>query len=335
MLSIRELRDRAVIRPIKRAVEDQLLDLPGVTAVDIGARHSAGRCTGQQVIIVSVARKKPRDQLEPGACVPSDVFGIPTDVIEEEPVLQHIHCAEDEPLPPRPRRGERTGVIGGGSGIGPCRAVHLAPPEVPVPGPHRRIGTLGALVVGTTPTAVTMGLTTFDVGCLDDGWSVGDRMFDPEDGRVHAELARAALSGRVDAAAVALAPGSATTCVVEGIGPVTGPATAYPGERVRKHGFGTGVTTGVVTSVDATVRIDHGEALGVRVLREQIRVVSSESRFCGPGDAGAAVLGPGGRVIGLHVAGSRGGAVGFASPIADVLEELDVELCTEPLRIHA
>ena len=56
---------------------------------------------------------------------------------------------------------------------------------------------------------------------------------------------------------------------------------------------------------------------------------------CSGFDAGAAVLGPGGRVIGLHVAGSRGGAVGFASPIADVLEELDVELCTEPLRIHA
>ncbi|SEG90140.1 hypothetical protein SAMN02982929_05157 [Saccharopolyspora kobensis] len=335
MLSIRELRDRAVIRPIKRAVEDQLLDLPGVTAVDIGAQHRAGRSTGQQVIVVSVVRKKPREQLKPGACVPADVFGIPTDVIEEQPVLQHIHCAENEPLTPRPRRAERPGVISGGSGIAPCRAVHLVPPDVAAAGPHRRIGTLGALVTGAAPMVVPMGLTTFDVGCLDDGWSVGDRMLDPEGGRVHAELARAALSGRVDAAAVALAPGSTTTCVVEGIGPITGPATAYPGERVRKHGFGTAVTVGVVTSVDATLRIDHGEALGVRILREQIRVVGPEARFCGPGDAGAAVLGPGGRVVGLHVAGSCDGAVGFASPIADVLAELDVELCTEPQRIHA
>ncbi|MER7013250.1 hypothetical protein ABT324_17670 [Saccharopolyspora sp. NPDC000359] len=324
-----------MIRPIKRAVEDQLLDLPGVTAVDIGEKLRAGRSTGQQVIVVSVARKKPREQLKPGACVPADVFGIPTDVVEEQPVLQHIHCAEHEPLTPRPRRAERTGVISGGSGVAPCRAVHLAPPDVREAGPHRRIGTLGALVTGVAPMAVAMGLTTFDVGCLDDGWSVGDQMLDPEGGRVHAELARAALSGRVDAAAVALAPGSATTCVVEGIGPITGPATAYPGERVCKNGFGTGVTTGVVTSVDATVRIDHGEALGVRVLREQIRVVGAGECFCGPGDAGAAVVGPGGRVIGLHVAGSCAGVVGFANPIADVLSELDVELCTEAQRIHA
>ncbi|MGP4015159.1 hypothetical protein [Saccharopolyspora sp. 5N708] len=333
MLSIRELRDRAVIRPIKRAVEDQLLDLPGVTGVDIGAKHRAGQSTGQQVIVVSVVRKKPREQLVPGTCIPGDVFGIPTDVIEEQPVLQHIHCARDEPMTPRQRRGERTGVVRGGSGIAPCRAVFLAPPTVAEAGEYRRIGTLGAVVTGTAPTVVPMGLTTFDVGCLDDAWAVGDRMLDPEGGRVHAELVRAALSGRVDAAAVTIAPGLETSCTVDGIGPVTGHATAYPGELVRKNGFGTGLTPGVVVSVDATVRIDHGEALGVRVLREQIRVAAAELRFCGPGDAGAAVLDPGGRIIGLHVAGSRGGAVGFASPIADVLAELDVELCTESQRI--
>ncbi len=222
----------------------------------------------------------------------------------------------------------------GGSGIAPCRAVYLSPPTVPTAGEYRRIGTLGAIVTGIAPTAVPMGLTTFDVGCLDDAWAVGDRMVDPDGGRVHTELARAALSGRVDAAAVAIAPGSETSCVVDGIGPVTGHATAYPGEQVCKNGFGTGVTHGVVTSVDATVRIDHGEALGVRVLREQIRITAADLRFCGPGDAGAAVLDPGGRIIGLHVAGSRGGVVGFASPIADVLAELDVELCTESQRIR-
>jgi hypothetical protein len=334
MLSIRELRDRAVIRPIKRAVEDQLLDLPGVTAVDIGAKLRSGERTGQQVIVVSVVRKKPREQLVPGTCIPGDVFGIPTDVIEEQPLLQHIHCARNEPLAPRQRRSERAGLVRGGSGIAPCRAVYLTPPTVPTAGQYRRIGTLGALVTANAPTAVPMGLTTFDVGCLDDAWAVGDRMVDPEGGRVQTELSRAVLSGRVDAAAVAIAPGLETSCLVDGIGPVTGSATAYPGERVSKSGFGTGVTPGVVTSVDATVRIDHGEALGVRVLREQIRITASELRFCGPGDAGAVVLDPSGRIIGLHVAGSRGGAVGFASPIHDVLAELDVDLCTESQRIR-
>lgn len=334
MLSIRELRDRAVIRPIKRAVEDQLLDLPGVTAVDIGAKIRSGERTGQQVIVVSVVRKKPLEQLVPGTCIPGDVFGIPTDVIEEQPVLQHIHCARNERLAPRRRRSEHDGLVRGGSGIAPCRAVYLTPPIVPAAGHYRRIGTLGAVVTANAPTAVLMGLTTFDVGCLDDAWAVGDRMMDPEGGRVRTELSRAVLSGRVDAAAVAIAPGLETSCLVDGIGPVTGSATAYPGERVSKSGFGTGVTPGVVTSVDATVRIDHGEALGVRVLREQIRITAAELRFCGPGDAGAVVLDPGGRIIGLHVAGSGDGAVGFASPIHDVLAELDVDLCIASQRIR-
>ncbi|WP_229680218.1 S1 family peptidase [Saccharopolyspora thermophila] len=328
------MRDRAVIRPIKRAVEDQLLDLPGVTAVDIGEKHRAGRRTGQQVIVVSVVRKKPLGQLGPGTRIPGDVFGIPTDVVEEEPVLQHIHCGRNEPLAPRQRREERAAAVRGGSGIAPYRTVHLAPPAVDQAGQYRRVGTLGALVTGAAPTASMMGLTTFDVACLDDAWAVGDRMVDPEGGRVHGDLARAALSGRVDAAAVAIAPGLETSSTIDGIGPVTGHGTAYPGERIRKNGFGTGVTHGVVTSVDATVRIDHGEALGVRVLREQIRIVATDLRFCGPGDAGAAVLDPGGRVLGLVVAGACGGAVGFASPVADVLAELDVELCTEPQRVR-
>ncbi|GAA2329466.1 hypothetical protein GCM10009854_00260 [Saccharopolyspora halophila] len=37
-----------------------------------------------------------------------------------------------------------------------------------------------------------------------------------------------------------------------------------------------------------------------------------------------------GRVVGLHVAGSADGAVGYATPISDVLAELDVHLDPHP-----
>ncbi|WP_245775631.1 S1 family peptidase [Saccharopolyspora flava] len=325
MLSIRELRDRAVIRPIKRAVEDQLLDLPGVTGVDIGSRTRAGSRLREQVIVVSVARKRPREVLGRDGCVPAELFGIPTDVVEEQAVLQHIHRSWEEPLwwPARTIGSDDGGpgcplrAVRGGSGLAPCRSVRLEDGE------FHRIGTLGVLVAGD---AEPMGLTTFDVGCLDDAWSVGDRMAEPESGRVHAELARAALSGRVDAAAVRVVPGLTASPEVGRLGPVTGHARAYPGEPVRKHGFGTGLTDGVVTSVDATIRVDHGAALGVRVLREQIRITTDRPHFCGPGDAGAAVVDPSGRLLGLHVAGADGGAIGYATPIGDVLSELDVRL---------
>lgn len=332
MLSIRELRDRAVIRPVKRAVEDQLLDLPGVTAVDIGVKQTAGRDTGEQVIVVSVARKKPTGELTAGAAVPRDVLGIPTDVIEETPALNHVHCGLNEPM--TVRQTELGGTVVGGVGLAPSRAVCLFEPEVCTAGWYRRIGTLGVLVTTHGP-ALTMGLTTFDVACLDDGWAVGDRMIDPDAGRTYANLARAALSGRVDAAAVTVEPGVERSFRIAGVGPVTGQAMAYPGELVRKSGYGTRVTAGVVVSTDVTVRVDHGEALGVRVLREQLRVdaVSANSRFLGSGDAGAVVVNCEGRVVGLLVAGSRGGFTGFACPIADVLAELDVQLCSSPERL--
>ena len=329
MLSIRELRDRAVIRPIKRAVEDQLLDLDGVTAVDIGEQRTAGQSTGKQVIVVSVEQKKPLGELPPGDVVPTDVLGIPVDVIEETPALRHLHRGIDEPMTLRGRQSELGGTVVGGSGVAPSRSVYLPEPEGGAAGRYRRIGTLGVLVAGYEPAMVTMGLTTFDVACLDDGWSVGDRMVDPDAGHVYADLARAALSGRVDAAAVSLVPGVEYSYRIAGVGAVTGQSAAYPGECVRKSGYGTRLTAGTVVSTDASLRVDHGEALGVRVLREQLRIdaLFPNSRFGGPGDAGAAVVNADGRVLGLLVAGSRGGFTGFACPIANVLAELDVELC--------
>lgn len=326
MPSLRKLRDRAVIRPVKRAAEDQLLDLPGVTAVDIGELRTAGRRTGEQGIVVSVRCKRPADQLDPDALVPADVLGIPVDVIEEEPALHHLDCCAEEM--PVGARAVRSGTLSGGAGIAPGRALRTAPPQVRVTGAYRRIGTLGVVVTGRASAPVAMGLTTFDVACLDDAWSVGDRMVDPDTGAACADLARAALSGRVDAAAVALLPGVVHSRSVSGIGPVSGHGPVQPGDVVRKVGHGTGFTEGVVLSTDVTLRLDHGEALGVRVLREQLRVRSMARlrEFAGPGDAGAVLVNPDHRVVGLHLAGSGDGTVGFASPIADVLAELDVDL---------
>ncbi|MBA8827182.1 hypothetical protein FHX42_004566 [Saccharopolyspora lacisalsi] len=325
MLSIRELRDQAVIRPIKRAVEDHLLDLPGVVAVDIGERTVEGGRTGEQVIVVSVIDKKTADQLDSGMLIPPSVLGVPTDVVEEQPVVFHEHhWVESSEVPVR--CGD--GIVSGGGGLAPRRPA-LAGPSRDA-GEFRRVGTLGALVLGDAPTTVTMGLTTFDVACMDDAWSVGDQMIDPTVGHVYADLARAALSGRVNAAAVAIDHGLDHSCVIPGIGAVTGQCAAYPGETVRKSGYGTGVTTGTVVSTDSTLRVDHGEALGVRILREQVRVRGVEwgAPFAGCGDAGAVLVNVEGRVVGLHFATTVDGTSAFACPIADVLAELDVGLCT-------
>lgn len=323
MVTVRERRDRAIIRPIKRAVEDRLLDLPGVVAVDIGDKLVASQLVGQQAIVVSVERKFSEEHLTRGTRVPTDVLGVPTDVVEEQ---VELHRDERHVAVHAGNRCAGSTTVFGGGGVAPARAFTAAPTEAGAG--TRCVGTLGALVVGTDRSPVPMGLTTFDVACMDDAWSVGDRMIDPSTGAAYADLARAALSSRVDAAAVAIDNEIQHGCAVAGIGPVVGQCAASAGETVRKTGYGTSFTSGIVTSTDATIRVDHGQALGVRVLREQIRVsaATTHERFAGPGDSGAALVNVDGRVVGLHVAGTHDGAAGFACPIADVLTELDVEL---------
>jgi hypothetical protein len=182
-----------------------------------------------------------------------------------------------------------------------------------------------------------MGLTTFHAACVDDAWSVGDEMVHPSrvdsgasPGDVVGTLCRAALSGSVDGAAVLLAPGRAYRPSIVDIGAVTGTAVAARGTVVRKRGRTTGLTTGRITSVDATVLMDYRDGLGVRVLRDQIRVEAVGGGVMGDyGDSGSAVVDPDNRVVGLYVAGNTSGAVAFASPIGKVLDELDVDLVTD------
>ncbi|MCP2261694.1 hypothetical protein LX15_005420 [Streptoalloteichus tenebrarius] len=332
---------RDEIRPVKRRVEDDLIVRPGVVGVDIGEKVTGGRPTGHPAIVVAVRRKLPADELPPGQLIPSEIDGVPTDVVEEEYVLHPavIPLGEEDSdtgadpgaAPPLAR------TIVGGLSMGPCRPIRLAPPDVPQPGDYTTAGTIGALVTDRGGSGAAMVVTNFHVACVDDAWSVGDTMVQPsrmDGGRcpqdVFGTLARAALSGRVDGAIVELTEVRPHENAIAGIGPVRGEAEAAVGMSVRKRGRTTGLTTGRVASVDATLSVNYGNGLGVRTLRDQIRVVADGERFGDRGDSGAVIVDAARRVVGLYFAGTVDGRVGFANPIAAVLTELDVRLCTRP-----
>ncbi|MFJ6670884.1 hypothetical protein ACIQMJ_07225 [Actinosynnema sp. NPDC091369] len=312
--------DRAAVRPIKKLVEDDFLSRPGVVGVDLGEKTVGGRVTGELAIVVFVRRKGPAAQF----AIPPDVLGVPTDVVEDT-FWPHHTIASPEGV----SGAERHESLVGGIGIGPSRAVRLVPPDVAEVDDYVVAGTLGALV---RPRCrhVVMALTAFHVACVDDAWAVGDPMVHPSrvDGghpvhdRVGA-LARAALSGQVDAAAIVLTTPRARPEVV-GLGPVTGQARARVGDRVRKRGRTTAVTEGVVASTDAAITLDFGVGLGVRTLHDQIRIETP--RFADHGDSGAVLLDDANRVVGLYCGGSPDR--GFANPIGPVLDQLDVELIT-------
>ncbi|MFD5827656.1 hypothetical protein [Lentzea sp. NPDC060358] len=314
---------RAVIRPVKRMVEDEFLSRPGVIGVDIGEKVTGGMPTGRAAIVVYVCAKGPGHPRQ----IPVEVGGVPTDVVAETIVLHRAMVTRAAETV----AAERHPVLRGGIGIGPARSFRVVPPEVEKAGEYVIAGTLGAFVVTRAEPRTVLGLTTFHVGCVDDSWSVGDEFLHPSrvDGGVAgadlvAVLDRAALAGSVAAAGLRVVARPWRAEVVD-IGALTGTAEAEVGSTVRKRGRTTELTHGVITSTDATVRLDFGGGIGVRTLRDQIRVYSAE-RFGDHGDSGAVLVDADNRVVGLYVAGS--GPTGFANPVAAVLRQLDVELLT-------
>ncbi|MFI6098758.1 hypothetical protein ACIA8G_24655 [Lentzea sp. NPDC051213] len=316
---------RAVIRPVKRMVEDEFLSRPGVIGVDIGEKYTGGRPTGQAAIVVYVCAKGPDHPQQ----IPPEVGGVPTDVVAETIVLHRARVSrtDDE----HPLVAERHPVLRGGVGIGPARSFRVVPPEVEKAGEYVIAGTLGAFVTTLDQPRKVLGLTAFHVGCVDDSWSVGDEFVHPsrvDGGIVGADMVavldRAALAGSVCAAGLRMGARPFRAEVLD-IGALTGTARAVTGSTVRKYGRTTGLTHGMVRSADATLRLDFGDGIGVRTLRDQIRVDSAE-RFGDHGDSGAVLVDADNRVVGLYVAGT--GPTGFANPIEPVLRQLDAELIT-------
>ena len=331
-----EHQQKAAIRPVKEAIEDQLLATPGVVGVDIGQKVSGGKPTGELSIVVFVAAKKKKSALNAKDVVPPVVDGVKTDVQELVIELQPAMVQLDGDL-----QVDATSytTLHGGISMGPSRSIFMNPPDVPAPGNYVFVGTLGAMVRDRASGA-TMALTNFHVACVDSGWAVGNRMVQP--GRVDGgspatqefgALTRAQLTENTDGAVVTVDSSKAWDYTVEGIGDVAGTAAATTGMAVQKRGRTTEHTFGNVASTDATLSIDYGDGIGSRTLRHQIRIstdTTQSARFSDHGDSGSTVLDMNRNVVGLLFAGSTDGSTTFANPIATALNELGVDLLVRP-----
>lgn len=322
---------RALIRPVKESVEDELIARPGVVGVDIAEKVSGGKPTGKLAIVVFVEAKKAPSRVAKGDLIPAEINGIPTDVqeltIELQPAmlkLDDISGLVDATAYPS---------LHGGIGMGPRRSVYLTPPEVPTAGNYVFVGTLGAMVRDRA-TGATMALTNFHVACV-KGWAVGDRMVQPslvDDAGAATEfgsLTRSVLSEGVDGALVTLDAGKSWTATIEQLGNVAGVGTATVGMAVEKRGRTTEHTFGTVVSTDFTLSVNYGDPVGTRTLRHQLRIqtdTARSARFSDHGDSGSVIVDGTRHVVGLLFAGSNDGVYTFANPIAGVQDELGVDI---------
>ncbi|MDT0215685.1 hypothetical protein Q9R29_17490 [Rothia sp. ARF10] len=323
---------RAAIRPVKESVEDELIARPGVVAVDIAEKETDGRKTGELSIVVFVEKKQPKSKLGKGAVIPAEIDGVKTDVQELEIELQPAYRQVDDTELFVDTADYPT--LAGGISIGPRRSVFLSPPDVPAPGNYVFVGTLGAMVRDRA-TGATMALTNFHVACVNNTWSVGDRMVQPSlvDGGAptgeFGSLTRAVLSDNVDGAVITVDTSEPWTATVTGIGDVAGSTAATVGMAVQKRGRTTEHTFGTVASTDFTVTVDYGSDVGSRTLRHQIRIdtdTSRNPRFSNSGDSGSVILDGSRNVVGLLFAGATNGSMTFANPIQAALDELAVDL---------
>lgn len=312
------MKPLSIIRAVKGKKEDDLLSIPGVTGVDIGRKITKGKKTDELSIRVFVEKKK--KQVPDAEKIPDEIDGIKTDVIERKFVLHGPATAKVEDVRPQADTATYDPLVGGIS-IGPCGAV----------GGFVFTGTLGC-IVRDRDTGQNMMLTNYHV--IAEKWNAGENITQPSrvdtgscPGGICGQLVRSVISENVDGALASIS-GRGNDCSIHEIGDVKGKGTASENMKVRKRGRTTGLTHGIVESIDATVNVpyDHGNV----ILRNQITIEADESQsdvIGMSGDSGSVVVDESNRVVGLYFAGTDDGKFGVANPIDAVLDELNVDIC--------
>jgi hypothetical protein len=305
---------------IKDRIEAQFLGAPGVTGVDVGYKEVGGQRTGQIAIRVHVAVKT--DAIPDDQRVPGEIEGVVTDVLERRYELQALSQQLVEVAPQADTTHYAT--LEGGISMGPSRVINGS----------IFAGTLGAIVIDNA-TNQHAALTNFHVACVDNTFTIGDRMVQPsriDTGVVPTDefgsLARETLSANVDGAVISIDSGRSSQCQIADIGLVHGTTAATLGMAVRKRGRTTLLTYGTVDGLSLSVNIDYGDGIGVRTLTNQVSIAADTTHnplFSDHGDSGSVIVNDSAFVVGLLFAGA--GTSTVANPIAAVLSELNISMC--------
>jgi hypothetical protein len=311
-------------RPAARTLRERVAPGPdpleNVVGLGVGEKVVADHLAGVLCVKVYVRRKYLRREIPPEARIPATIDGVPTDVDEVGRVsASQPPCSVQRRLRQRPAPG--------GVSVG-----HLAVTA----------GTIGAVVrdSGREDNGRRYLLSNNHVLANSNDAAPGDLIFQPGplDGGMGAEHRIATLSrfarlnflGRentVDGAIAEVADGAALAEICS-IGPLNGAVRPARDLVVIKHGRTTGLTKGVITDVDADIRVDYDEAgVALFVNTVVIRGLPPTTPFSAGGDSGAVIVEcQGRRACALLFAGSGVADVTFANPIQAVLRRLRIRL---------
>jgi hypothetical protein len=299
--------------------------IPGADLV----HNVVGLCVAEKVVHQSLAgtlcvkvyvqKKYPPAEIQDENKIPETINGIPTDVEEVG----------------RIRAWQASCTI--------KRRHHLQPAPCGVSVGHMRItaGTIGALVRGrgrvddgrryilsnnhvlANSNAAQTGDAILQPGPLDGGTPAANHI-----GRLarFVPINFAGGENTVDCAIAEVEPGTVSSEICS-IGTVRGTTPPLRDVTVFKHGRSTGLTRGVITDVDADIRVDYEEAgEGLFINTIVIRGLPPTTPFSDGGDSGSMILDSQRRACALLFAGASAADVTFANPIQPVLRRLRIRL---------
>lgn len=300
---------------MKRAFENQLLELPGVTGVDVGLKEVDGEKTSAHAILVFVAHK---GEYEPANEIPKRIEGVPTDVIEAI-FEQQVRVLDPDAEPAIDTK--RYDPAQGGAEISPARF-------------NTYYGSLGMIVADANSGAL-LWLSAYHVMCKDSSWPQADRrIVQPRRGNPASDsigrLVRG-VYGKVDRpwsydlyvdAAVCDVSGRSFSKSIVSVGTPSGTRLPTIRELVKKYGATTGYRPGVIASTDFSVLIDG------TLFYHQYRTEPASTGgapLSEPGDSGAAVLDSRGYAVGLIIAGD-GVRMSIVNPIGQIFAALNLKM---------
>ncbi len=324
---------------VKETYGLDLLNKRNVVGVGLGYKISQGVNTGELGLIVSVTHKADVSALAAKDLVPKALNGVKTDVVETG-----VFRAQDSGADPKGRwrpvvpPGVSVGHPGVTAGTFGCLVrrgddvfilsnnhvladVNEGKQGDPILQPGVADGGTAGDTIATLADYVPIDFGTSEPECSIAEWVTKTLNYVAGAfGSSHQLQAVKKTPGinRVDAALARPLALDLVKNEILNIGAPVGVGSVTLGLEVQKMGRTTGYTTGKITQIDATVRIDYE---GPSALYTGQLIASPMSQG---GDSGSAVLDMDERVVGLLFAGSD--AATIINPIDEVFSALDVEL---------
>jgi hypothetical protein len=317
------LRKTQELQQIRAEVERELKQIPGVVGVGVGFKMTAGETVEEIVFQVFVEEKKSPDEVPPSELIPSQIRGVPTDVM----TIPRGSTTAD-PTPGDLQKKRRP--LAGGIQIKNNKSITSTSGTTTTI--KTSVGTLGCFARLNGDNTGTYILSNEHV-MLALGAAVGDKIGQDEpvdciccDCNVIGIIHAAVNNNVVDCAIAKLESDIAIVNEIVGIGTIqgiTGAASLAVGDTVRKVGRTTSLKEGKIFSVSAPTDIDG------KLYSDQISITPSSGLFVDDGDSGAVVIDEDEKVIGLVMSKQKDAPFrAFANKIENVTAALNITIIT-------